>query len=49
MLGPLNKDKLQSNAPQEEVTKLIINTEIDILYGSVNSFRILYFNILAIF
>lgn len=37
MFGPLNKDKLQASASSEEINKIIINPENDVLYGIVRS------------
>ncbi len=35
MLGALNKEKLQTTVKGEDVNKIIINAENEVLYGSV--------------
>lgn len=35
MLGPLKKDKLHSSVSAEEINKIIINAENEVLYGTV--------------
>lgn len=35
MLGALNKEKLQATVKGEDVNKIIINAENEVLYGSV--------------
>jgi len=36
LFGPLNKEKLKPTLPPEELNKLIMNPENDVLYGTVN-------------
>lgn len=38
MLGALNKEKLQTTVKGEDVNKIIINAENEVLYGSVRDF-----------
>jgi len=35
MLGPLNKSKIQSSVGAEEVAKIILNPENEVVYGVV--------------